>query len=259
MIPKKIHYCWLGGNIIPLETKVLISTWKKKMPDYEIKCWTEKNFDVQSVKWVRQAIENKKWAFAADYIRLYALYHEGGIYMDTDVEVFKPFDEFLKYSFFSSVEYHKEFETEGKPRLGDDFLPKIKGDTIPNMGILSALMACEPGNAYIKQCLDFYDNQSFVRENGSLYTDIIIPDFLAREAIPYGFRYKDETQYLKDNMVVFDSSVFAGDYICQTPDSYALHYCYGTWRDRFFQAKVRRWYYLKKWALKKIIKKWLSP
>lgn len=257
MIPKIIHYCWLGGGKIPLETKVLIDTWRRTMPDYQIKCWNENNIDIHSIKWVRQAIEHKKWAFAADYIRLYALYHEGGIYMDTDVEVFKPFDEFLKYSFFSSVEYHPDFETTGKLRLGDDLMPKIKGDTIPNLGILSALIASEPNTNYIKNCLSFYDSQSFVKPDGSLFTDIIIPDFLAREAIPFGFYYVDQTQYLSDNMVVFNSSVFAGDYCTFTQDSYAMHYCYGTWRNKSLRLRIKENYKLKIRSIKRLIKDWI--
>ncbi len=171
--------------------------------------------------------------------------------MDTDVEVFKPFDEFLNYSLFSSIEIHEGFESEGKPLLNEDFLPKIKGETIPNLGILSALIACEPFNRYIGDCLYFYDNQSFIKEDGSMFTDIIIPDFLAREAIKYGFRYIDKTQKLDDNMIIFNSSVFAGDYKCQTENTYAIHFCYGTWRKKIFKNRMKWWYRHKKWALQK--------
>jgi hypothetical protein len=251
MIPKIIHYCWFGGKNMPLETRVLIKEWHLRMPDYQIKCWNEKTFDISSIPWVKQAIENKKWAFAADYVRLYALYTEGGIYMDTDVEVFKPFDIFLKYSFFSSVEIHDGFEEQGRIKLGKDDLPLIPGDIIPNLGILSAIVGAEKENIYIKQCLSFYDKNSFVKKDGTLFTDIIIPDFLAREAVDYGFRYKDETQYIKNNMVVFKSSVFVGDYMCMKKDSYALHFCYGTWRNIPYKQRIKWWLKHKKWAIKK--------
>ena len=103
MIPKKIHYVWLGkGEMTPF-IKDCINSWKTIMPDYEIKCWDEDSFDLNSVIWVKEAIEKRKWSLASDYIRHYALYTEGGIYMDTDVKVFKPFDEFLQYDFFSST------------------------------------------------------------------------------------------------------------------------------------------------------------
>lgn len=258
MIPKIIHYCWFGGKSIPLETKVLIYQWHKLMPDYEIRCWSEDNFDINSVLWVRQAIQHKKWAFVADYVRLYALYNFGGIYMDTDVQVFKPYDKFLKYSFFSSIEIHDCFNIEGKSLLNDDNLPKKIGSTIPGLGILSAIIAAEPKNEYIGDCLNFYEKLSFVKNDGTFLTNIIIPDFLARGAVKYGFRYVDKTQYLNNNMIVFNSSVFAGNYNCYNEESYALHYCYGTWRKTILKNRIKWWYRHKKWALKKIMSICLS-
>lgn len=101
-IPRKIHYVWLGNDSLPASVKDCINSWKKCMPDYSIKCWNEDNFDVDSVPWVKEAIQKKKWAFASDYIRLYALYTEGGIYMDTDVKVFRSLSKFLFWDFFFS-------------------------------------------------------------------------------------------------------------------------------------------------------------
>lgn len=252
MIPKIIHYCWFGGKPIPLETKVLIKNWHKIMPDYEIKCWTEKDIDINLSLWLKQTIDSKKWAFAADYVRLYILYNYGGVYMDTDVDVYKPFDTFLNYAFFSSVEIHDIFYEVGISKLNEHNLPKIGGETIPGLGILSALVASEPKNKYIGDCLRFYDGLSFIKEDGTFLTDIIIPDFLAKEAIKYGFKYVDETQNLDDNMIILDSSIFAGDYNCLNKDSYALHYCYGTWRSTILRNRIKWWLFHKKWAIKKL-------
>ena len=72
-----------------------IESWYRFMPDYEYKLWNEDNFDVNSVPYVKEAYEARKFAFVTDYVRLYALYTEGGIYMDTDVEVLKPYDDLL--------------------------------------------------------------------------------------------------------------------------------------------------------------------
>ena len=252
MIPKIIHYCWFGGKTIPLETKVLIKSWHKIMPDYEFKCWTERNIDINWSVWLKQSMDNKKWAFAADYIRLYALYKFGGVYMDTDVEVYKSFDEFLPYSFFSSVEVHDVFYTIGKSKLNEDNLPYNQGETIPGLGILSALVASEPMNNYVGDCLNFYDSIPFINNDGSFYTDVIIPDFLAREAVKYGFRYEDRTQYLDKNIVIFNSTVFAGDYNSLREDSFALHFCFGTWREKTFSNRIKWWYRYKLWAMKKL-------
>ena len=105
MIPKIIHFCWLSGEKYPELVQKCISSWKKTMPDFQIICWTTENFDINSNTFVREAVACKKWAFASDYIRLYALYHYGGIYIDSDVFVFKSFEPFLANRAFSSVEY----------------------------------------------------------------------------------------------------------------------------------------------------------
>ena len=95
MIPKIIHYCWLSDDPVPSDLQKYMRTWKEKLPDYEFMKWDFNRFDKQSSKWVAQAFDNKKYAFAADYIRLYALYNYGGIYLDMDVEVLKSYNPFL--------------------------------------------------------------------------------------------------------------------------------------------------------------------
>ena len=85
-IPKIIHYCWFGGNPLPEITKLCLESWRTLLPDYEIVCWSEENFDVSLIPFVQEAYEAKKWAFVSDYARLFALYQYGGIYLDTDEE-----------------------------------------------------------------------------------------------------------------------------------------------------------------------------
>ena len=251
MIPKIIHYVWLGhGKMTPF-IKSCINSWQEVMPDYTIKCWTEDNFDVNSVPWVKEAIEKHKWALAADYIRLYALYVEGGIYMDTDVKVFKPFDEFLRYDFFSSVEYHPDiFAKYGQHQVDGNGIALRAGDSVGGLGILSAVIASVPGNAFVKDCMDFYNKRHFIKQDGSLFVDSIIPDIMATIAVKYGFRYKDEEQILKDNMALFDSSVFAGNIASFNADSYSMHYCDGSWRDnKSWKVKLKR--FIRNYLIKK--------
>lgn len=95
MIPKIIHYCWLSNDPIPEKLQEYMKSWKEKLPDYEFKLWNFDCFDINSSQWVKEAFEAKKYAFAADYIRLYAVYNYGGIYMDMDVEVIKSFNPLL--------------------------------------------------------------------------------------------------------------------------------------------------------------------
>ena len=101
MIPRIIHYCWFGRGQMPEMALKCIESWHKHMPDYRYKLWNEDNFDINSVPYVKEAYEARKFAFVTDYVRLYALYHEGGIYMDTDVEVLKPYDDLLNLKGFT--------------------------------------------------------------------------------------------------------------------------------------------------------------
>ena len=104
MIPKIIHYCWFGRNPLPELALRCIESWKKFLPDYEIKEWNEDNFDVNIIPYTAQAYKAKKYAFVSDYARFWILYQYGGVYFDTDVEVIKPMEEFIKQGSFMGCE-----------------------------------------------------------------------------------------------------------------------------------------------------------
>lgn len=152
MIPKKIHFCWLSGDEYPPLIKHCIETWQKVLPDYEIIKWDTNRFDINSVQWVKEAFDAKKYAFAADYIRVYALYTEGGIYLDSDVEMIKSFNPLLEYKSFLGFEASTN-EVE------------------------AAIMGAEPGMEWCRNALDFYNNKHFsmeyVRENGLIAPNVI--------------------------------------------------------------------------------------
>lgn len=103
-IPKIIHYCWFGKGKQTELIEKCISSWKLMLPDYEIKLWNEENFPIEQYPFAKEALENKKWAFVSDVCRLHALYYEGGVYMDTDIEVIKRFDEFHNDDIFTCYE-----------------------------------------------------------------------------------------------------------------------------------------------------------
>lgn len=142
MIPKKIHYCWFGRGKLPPLVKKCIASWKKYCPDYEIIEWNEDNFDIKANAYVKEAYENRKYAFVTDYVRLYVMYTYGGIYMDTDVEVLRPLDEFLSNRAFSG------FESE--------------------MQIPTGIMASEKGLLLFKKLLDYYENRHFADTDGNM-------------------------------------------------------------------------------------------
>ena len=104
VIPKVIHYCWFGGNPLPELALKCIASWKKFLPDYEIKEWNERNFDVYQAPYIAEAYKLKKYAHVSDYARFWILYHYGGIYFDTDVEVIRPMDDILARGSFLGFE-----------------------------------------------------------------------------------------------------------------------------------------------------------
>lgn len=245
LIPKKIHYCWLSGEKMPADAVKCIDSWKKIMPEYEIVLWDKNKFDITSVPFVKEACHVQKWAFAADYIRLYALFTEGGIYMDTDVYVKKNFDDFLQNGFFTSLEYHKEGAIKGNAHelLNEDGTLKNEKYRIftRSIGIQAAVLGGIKGHHFLKSCLDWYNDKHFILSDGSYYNKIISPAIYADIAIEYGFRYKDELQKLKDNITIYPSYFFAGSRSEAEKESYAVHCCNGSWRNKttFQQIKSK--------------------
>lgn len=142
MIPKIIHYCWLSKDPFPLQIRECIDSWHTHLPDYEFKLWDTDTFNIESVPWVKQAFEAKKYAFAADYIRLYALYTEGGIYLDSDVFVYKSFDPLLRLSYF----------------IGQDFVGAFE----------PAVIGAERGLEWIKKVMEYYNGKNFINPDGSM-------------------------------------------------------------------------------------------
>ena len=104
MIPKVVHYCWFGGNQLPDDAKKCIESWRKFFPEYEIKEWNERNFDFNCCDYVKEAYAAQKWAFVSDYARFWILYHEGGLYFDTDVEVIKDMSDIIAKGAFMGCE-----------------------------------------------------------------------------------------------------------------------------------------------------------
>lgn len=186
MIPKVIHYCWFGRGEKPKLAEKCIASWKEYCPDYEIIEWNEDNFDVNCCAYVKEAYENKKYAFVSDYVRLYAIYTEGGIYMDTDVEVVKKLDEYLCHKAFSG------FESE---------------TLIP-----TGIMAGEKNLPLFEELLDYYVNRHFINSNGDMDTTTnvsIITSIMSKKGfIPNGkFQIVDGLAlYPRDVFCPFDNA-----------------------------------------------------
>lgn len=184
LIPKIINYCWFGKQPMPELAQKCLKSWDNYLPDYKKVLWNEDSFDVGSVQFTREAYQCKKYAFVSDYVRLYALYHNGGIYMDTDVEVVNNLDEFLECPAFSGFE---------------------KTNFIPT-GIIGAV----PHHPWIKRFLDYYEDKSFLWRDGSMD---LTPNVLFMSNISeneFGLkRDRNEFQVLKD-----DVHIYPNDYFC---------------------------------------------
>lgn len=206
-IPKKIHYCWFGGNQIPEKLRKCMESWKKICPDYEIVCWSEDNYDVNKNLYTRQAYENKKWAYIPDIARLEILYENGGIYLDTDVEIIKPFDELLYQKGFVGVE---------------------------KWGIINIGGGCGviPHHPMIKKILDFRSSIEFINPDGSINTESS-GYYETKPFLDSGYK-PDNTVQTVDDMTVYSSDFFHPyDYMSKqseiTKNTFSIHHFSESW------------------------------
>lgn len=217
MIPKIIHLCWLSGDPYPKEIQRCLDTWREKLPDYEVWLWDTKRFDVNSTLWTRQAFNAKKYAFAADYIRLYALYNYGGIYLDSDVLIYKSFDTLLHLPYFIGCDQIRAFE--------------------------AAVIGAEKGCQWVKDILDTYEERPFLRADGTVdmltlpcrFHDVLV-------GAGYKFYKVDDARKFDFNRVDLRRKqmyVFASDYfngrneleVHPTKRRYSAHNYMGSWQD----------------------------
>ena len=160
MIPKVVHYCWFGRNPLPESAVKCIESWRKYLPDYEIKEWNEDNFDVNIIPYTAEAYSVGKYAYVSDFARFWILYHYGGVYFDTDVEVIKPIDDIVEKGAFMGVEVMCKIIPEdlvGYPMVA------------PGLGI-GAPVGCE----FYKKVMDFYSGYHFLREDGSIIGGTVV-------------------------------------------------------------------------------------
>ena len=220
---KIIHYIWFGGNPISELTKKCIATWKKYLPDFEIKEWNENNFDVTQCPFVKEAFEQKKWAFVADYTRFKVLEEYGGIYLDTDMEITADISKFLEDDLFLGVEDSKQINA-------------------------AVVWVKEAHNPYIKDIVDIYESKKKFNETGDLY-DESVPKVLTKYFSKFGFDgQKDEIQIFEDNKIhIYPMEYFyplSYDYQNNkfTDNSVMIHHFDATWIKPMekFKTKMKR-------------------
>lgn len=235
MIPKIIHYCWFGKGIMPKSQRDCIKGWKKLMPDYTFMRWDENTFDVDKYPLSYYACQVKRYALAADLCRLNVMAEYGGIYLDTDVQLFKRFDDFLDCKFFSAIELYNEFDKEKVSELflNEDGTPKDPGKDVPYLEILTSTMGCVPNQEMIVRLRDYYNGLDATPDSAFNFHQWLNYDRLvARYCAEYGFRFKDETQYFGDEMVVYGTGLFGYKYSPNENYLVSYHHNAATWRNK---------------------------
>jgi len=230
MIPKIIHYCWLSTDPIPNELKQYIRTWESLLPEYEFMLWNFDRFNPADSIWVSQAFESKKYAFAADYIRLYALLHYGGIYLDMDVEVLQSFDPFLQLNTMLCYE-----------AFGDRYE--------------MATVGVAPGTDWVQQALSYYDRRSFIQQDGQLDTKVL-PKIIM-EIIKQG-QYVTQKVYSLEEAVYCELQgiipIFSSDFfspkeyssgkIKRSRNTISIHHFSGSWLPKYVKWEHKFWQFL---------------
>lgn len=259
MIPKIIHYCWFGKGLMPKSQKDCIKGWQKLMPDYKIMRWDESSFDLNKHPLAKYACEVRKFALASDVCRYNVLTEYGGIYLDTDVEVFRRFDDFLHYNFFSGIELYNEFKTEHIEDiyLNPDGTAKDPSNDVPRLEILTSSMGCCPGHEMIRDIRDYYESMPASAEYALNYRQYVNNDRLvARYLSRYGFRYKDVTQEFGDGMVVFGTGVFGHAFCPNSTYTVSYHHNAATWEQERWTRTQKVGFFFDKLGLLPVYKKY---
>ena len=242
MIPKIIHYCWIGGAPLPPLAERCIASWKEHMPDWELKRWDEASLTqaLSPLKgeegcwlddmpvYVKQAYEARKFAFVSDYVRLWALEQFGGVYLDTDVTVLKSYEPLLNDTAFIGFE-------ESKAHLPG-----------------TCVMGCEPHCRWVKDMLALYDGIEFLKTDGSLDMTTNVERMgavMMRELKNEGIceeKYWKHIQYIGE----WGLRIYTHDYFSpitstrvmrKSENTYSIHYFAGSWVEGVRKRGWREW------------------
>ena len=198
MIPKKIHYVWVGGNEKNNTIKQCMKTWGKHLEGYEVIEWNENNFDIDSHPFVKAAYKAKKWAYVSDYIRAYVIYKYGGIYLDTDILVLDNFDRFLNNLAFVG------FENPQYP--------------------FTAVFGAEPGHPLVKDMIEYYDRLDEYKFDFEKNNTISVSDLLIKK---YHCKVGNKFQILDEDIAVYQDTVLCNP----SENSISIHVFTGTWLE----------------------------
>lgn len=240
-IPKVIHYCWFSGNSKGERELRCIESWKKYCPDYEIIEWNEDNYDIHKSRFMEQAYERKKWAFVSDYARLDIIYTQGGIYLDTDVEIIRTLDTLLDREMYAGFE-----EVAGKKSI--------------NLGLGFGAVC---GHVYLKEMMDIYDAMDFPQNDNDL-PQIACPIIQTEVLMRHGLIPDGQRQTLEKceifSPTYFSPKNFHSGKLIVTPETYSIHHYGMSWFTKEHAAmRQKEWEMNRKYKSKKVVKLLMFP
>lgn len=220
MIPKIIHYTWFSNDPFPEEVRDCMGSWKRLLPDYEFRHWDMDAISQIESEFLKEALSAKKWAYAADFVRLFAVYHYGGVYLDTDVMLYRSLDPLLDTEAFIGKEVSIHIESSKQ-----------------EMYLSSHCFGAEKGNDYIGSCLKYYDNRKFIQSTYEYlpqtlrYNLVILPFIQSEIAKQIGYDPRPLSQGIQRlrSLTVYPSVCFDSDRPGE--DAYCRHLALGSWRD----------------------------
>ena len=202
MIPKIIHFCWFGRNIISKDVLSCIESWKERCPDYKMIEWNEDNFNVEEFEYTKQAYKEQCWTKVSNFVRIWALYNYGGIYLDTDVRVYKKLDDLLNNECFFGIEYNKRY-----PFYKEDFNTTLFG---------TAVIGSIPKHQTIGRILEYYKNLKFTQLERT-------PE--SNNVLLITNKFKDD---ILNNCTIYSRDIL---YPCNISDiSYTRHLQFDSWK-----------------------------
>lgn len=226
MIPKLIHYSWISKDPIPREIEECMLSWKRVLPDYEYMLWDAQRIDeeIHSL-FVRESLDEQKWAFAADYVRLFAVLKYGGIWLDTDVYVLKSFDSLLCNRMFIGKEKFALFQYDGTRSWVNTLTAHCFG--------------AEPGHTFLLQCMEYYDNRHFVLSAKNSvpqrlrYDMRLLPDIFATYAMRWGYKgnplEEESRENLEECILILPYWYLDHPHYKDIQMSYCVHLQHGHW------------------------------
>ena len=222
MIPKIIHLCWFSNDPYPVEIKVCLDSWRRVLPDYQVKVWGYKEAKAIECPFIDEALDERRWAFAADVVRFYAVYKYGGVYMDSDIFLYKRFDQFVP---------EKGFAT---------FNEKVGNDN-SEFGLQAAFFIGEAGNAMCGKIFEYYMHTHYRNEDGTL-NNTISPMIMARIAAKdFGYKREDTYQDLGE-IKIYPTHYLAPRHKYKIDEeTFGVHRIYGSWRKRKFGRRFELW------------------